>query len=101
MWMVRCGRPATASTRLPLRRLIIRPGGIGDCILSLPAMEHLRVDTTEVWVPSAVIPLIRWAEARAIASTGIDLLCLAGVEPPSGLIAGVRSVDSIGSWYGA
>jgi heptosyltransferase-3 len=98
--MVRCGRPATASTELPLRRLIIRPGGIGDCILSLPAMEYLRVDTTEVWVPSAVIPLIRWAEARAIASTGIDLLGLAGVEPPSGLIARLRSFDSIVSWYG-
>jgi heptosyltransferase III len=99
--MVRCGRLATASTKLPFRRLIIRPGGIGDCILSLPAIEHLRVETTEIWVPSAVVPLIRWAESRAIASTGIDLLGLPGVEPPSGLIARLRSFDSIVSWYGA
>lgn len=83
------------------RRLIIRPGGIGDCILSLPSIEHLRTETTEVWVPSGVVPLIRGAEARAIASTGIDLLGLPGVEPPPGLIAKLRSFDSIVSWYGA
>jgi hypothetical protein len=64
-------------------------------------MEHLRADYTEVWVPSAVVPLIRFAEDRAIASTGIDLLGLPGVEPPAGLIARLRSFDSIVSWYGA
>ena len=85
----------------PVRRLIIRPGGIGDCILSLPAIEHLRAESTEVWVPSAIVPLIRGAAARAIASTGIDLLGLPGVEPPAGLIAKLRSFDSIVSWYGA
>ena len=99
--MVRCGRPATASIELPLRRLIIRPGGIGDCILSLPAIEHLRTDSSEVWVPSAVVALIRGLAARAIASTGIDLLGLPSVEPPAGLIATLRSFDSIVSWYGA
>ncbi len=85
----------------PVHRLIIRPGGIGDCILSLPAIEHLRADSSEVWVPSAVVPLIRGMAARAIASTGIDLLGLPGVEPPAGLIATLRSFDSIVSWYGA
>jgi heptosyltransferase III len=89
-----------------VRRLIIRPGGIGDCILSLPAIGHLRTETTEVWVPSVVVslinaPLIRFAEARAIASTGIDLMGLAGVEPPPGLIARLRQFDSIVSWYGS
>ncbi len=84
-----------------MRRLIIRPGGIGDCILSLPAIEHLRVETTEVWVPSGNVPLIRFAQARAIASTGIDLLGLAGVDPPPGLIAQLRQFDSIVSWYGS
>jgi heptosyltransferase III len=83
------------------RRLIVRPGGIGDCILSLPAIDHLRTAYTEVWVPSAIVPLIRFAETRAIASTGIDLLGLPGVEPPAGLIAELRSFDSIVSWYGA
>jgi heptosyltransferase III len=84
-----------------VRRLIIRPGGIGDCILSLPAIEHLRAEYTEVWVPAALVPLIRFAEARALTSTGIDLLGLPGVEPPEGLIARLREFDSIVSWYGA
>jgi heptosyltransferase-3 len=88
------------------RRLIIRPGGIGDSILSLPAIDYLRTDHTEVWVPSAIVPLInaqvlRDAEARAIASTGIDLLGLPGMEPSANLIAKLRSFDSIVSWYGA
>jgi heptosyltransferase III len=98
--MARCGRPATASNKLP-SRLIIRPGGIGDCILSLPAIEHLRTGCTEVWVPSPVVPLIRFGAARAIASTGIDLLGLPGVDAPAGLIEKLRSFDSIVSWYGA
>ena len=84
-----------------MRRLIIRPGGIGDCILSLPAIEHLRSDYTEVWVPSAVVPLIRFAEARSIASTGIDLLGLPGVDPPADLTARLRQFDTIVSWYGS
>jgi heptosyltransferase III len=84
-----------------VRRLIIRPGGIGDCILSLPAIEHLRTETTEVWVPSSIVPLIRFAAARAISSAGIDLLGLPGVEPPAGLIETLRSFDSIVSWYGS
>ena len=99
--MVRYGRPARASTKLSSRQLIIRPGGIGDCILSLPAIDYLKTETTEIWVPSAVVPLIRCAEARAIASTGIDLLGLPGVEQPPGLIAKLRSFDTIVSWYGS
>lgn len=83
-----------------MRRLIIRPGGIGDCILSLPAVEYLQTQYTEVWVPSAIVPLVRFAEVRAIGSTGIDLLGLPGLEPPGCLIGGLRSFDSIVSWYG-
>ena len=86
---------------MPARRLIIRPGGIGDCILSLPAIEHLRATYTEVWVPSPAVPLVRFANARSIASTGIDLLGLPDVQPPADLIARLRSFDSIVSWYGA
>jgi heptosyltransferase-3 len=91
-------RPAVARG---VRRLIIRPGGIGDCILSLPAIEHLLAETTEVWVPSGIVPLIRFADARAIASTGINLFGLPGVVPPAGLIERLRSFDSIVSWYGS
>jgi heptosyltransferase-3 len=101
MWMVHRGRPATASSSGDVRRLIIRPGGIGDCILSLPAIEYLQTQYTEVWVPSASVPVVRFAEVRAIASTGLDLLGLPGVEPPAVLIERLRSFDSIASWYGS
>jgi heptosyltransferase III len=85
-----------------VRRLLIRPGGIGDTILSFPAMECLRAGYTEVWVRSEIVPLIRFADrVRSIASTGIDLLGLEGVEPPAELVRGLGSFDEIVTWYGA
>ncbi|MGE5489406.1 MAG: glycosyltransferase family 9 protein [bacterium] len=87
---------------MPLRRLIIRPGAIGDCILSLPAMEHLRADYTEVWVARQNVPLIRFADrVRAIQDTGLDLLGLPDVEPPAAVLRALAGFDSIVSWYGA
>jgi len=84
-----------------LKRLIIRPGGVGDCILALPAMEELRADTTEVWVASANVPLIRFADSvRAIASTGLDLLGIPDRDPPPGVLDRLAAFDSIVSWYG-
>ena len=81
---------------------MIRPGGIGDCILCLPALEFLRSDLTEVWVPSEIVPLVRFADSvRSIASTGIDLLGLPGIDPPRPLLEKLRTFDSIVSWYGA
>jgi len=85
-----------------LRRLLIRPGAIGDCILSLPALECLKTDYTEVWVPSPVVPLIRFADCvRSIASTGLDLMGLPETDPPPVLLDRLRSFDSIVSWYGS
>jgi heptosyltransferase III len=85
-----------------LRRLLIRPGGIGDCILALPALEHLKAGYTEVWVRSEVVPLIRFADCvQSIASLGLDLAGLPGVEPPPALIERLGSFDSIVSWYGS
>ncbi len=85
-----------------MRRLLIRPGGIGDCILSLPALECLRTDFTEVWIRGDAAPLIRFADrVCAIASTGLDLLGLPDTAPPPGLLERLRSFDSIVSWYGA
>jgi ADP-heptose:LPS heptosyltransferase len=79
------------------RRLLIRPGAIGDCILALPALEAARADYTEVWAPRAVLPLIRFADGtRAIADTGLDLM---GVLPDA-RAAALESFDSIYSWYG-
>ena len=83
-----------------MRRLLIRPGGVGDCILSFPALEHLKADYTEIWVRDEVAPLVRFADrVCSIASTGLDLLGLPGIDPPQGLIERLRSFDSIVSWY--
>jgi len=83
-----------------VRRLAIRPGAIGDFILSLPALESLRTDYFEVWVPSRNAPLVRFADrVRSIASTGLDLLGIA--DPPAGLLESLGHFDSIVSWYGA
>ncbi len=85
-----------------MRRLIIRPGGIGDTILALPAMERLRATYTEVWVAAQNVPLVRGFDAvRAIASTGLDLAGLPDLDPPATLIERLRGFDSIVSWYGA
>jgi lipopolysaccharide heptosyltransferase III len=84
-----------------LRRLLIRPGAIGDTILALPALEFLRAGYTEVWVRSEAAPLVRFADrVRAIASTGIDLLGIPDVAVPPNLIEALRGFDSIVSWYG-
>ena len=83
-----------------LRQLLIRPGAIGDLIVSLPALECLRAEYCEVWVNSPNVPLVRFADrVRALASTGLDWLGVA--EPPASLVETLRSFDSIVSWYGA
>jgi len=85
-----------------MRRLLIRPGAIGDVILSLPAMEYLRADYLEVWAPSRSLPLIRFADrVDSIAATGLDLAGLPDREPRPRLLERLRSFDSIISWYGA
>lgn len=81
-----------------MRRLIIRPGAIGDFIVSLPAMEHLRADYTEIWTATQNVPLARFADcARSISSVGLDRL---GVLPADDVIARFGEFDSIVSWYG-
>src|SRR5579862_9079369 len=64
-------------------------------------MEALRAAYTEVWVPSSVRPLVRFANlVRAISTTGIDLL-FPGMPVPANTLALLRSFDEIVSWYGA
>jgi hypothetical protein len=84
-----------------MRRLVIRPGAIGDFIVSLPALESLSADYLEVWSAAPTVPLVRFASAaRSIASTGLDLLGIAD-PPPERLVGELRGFDSIVSWYGA
>jgi heptosyltransferase III len=83
-----------------VRRLIIRPGAIGDFIVSLPALECLKAAYTELWTATPNVPLVRFADrARAISATGLDLLGIA--DPPAPLLDRLRGFDSIVSWYGA
>ena len=80
------------------RRLIIRPGAIGDFILSLPALHCLQTEYLEVWAAAQNLPLARFADqTRSIASTGLDML---EFDPRPGLLTSLRSFDSIISWYG-
>ncbi len=80
------------------RRLLIRPGAIGDFIVSLPALEFLRDDYTEVWTATANAPLGRFADrARSIASVGLDRLAITNDDD---VVERLRTFDSIHSWYG-
>ena len=82
-----------------IRRLLIRPGAIGDFIVSLPAMEALRTDYTEVWCAGQNVPLARFADsARSIISAGLDRL---GFLPADDVVDRLRSFNSIVSWYGS
>lgn len=80
-----------------MRRLLIRPGAIGDFILSLPTLEAARADYTEVWAPRNVLPLVRFADAtRAIIDTGIERVGVVdGTQVPA-----LETFDSIYSCYG-
>jgi heptosyltransferase III len=65
-------------------------------------MECLKTEYTEVWTRADVVPLIRFADrVRSLASTGIDLLGLEGIDPPQALLDQLRGFDSIVSWYGS
>lgn len=84
-----------------MKRLLIRPGAIGDFIVSIPAMECLRAGYLEIWSAAPNVPVAaRLADrARAIGSTGLDLLELGAPDPQ--LLQTLRGFDSIVSWYGA
>jgi heptosyltransferase-2 len=85
--------------RLLIRTLLIRPGAIGDFIVSLPAMEALRTGYTEVWCAERNVPLARFADAaRSIISAGLDRL---GIMPADDVVERLRRFDFIVSWYGA
>lgn len=85
-----------------MRRLLIRPGAIGDCILSFPALRHLRTEYTELWIPSPLVPLVSFMDAvRPLGSTGLDLVGVGDLEIASLLKERLQTFDAIVSWYGA
>ncbi len=78
-----------------MRRLLIRPGAIGDVIVSLPALEFLKTDYTEVWVPSPLVPLIQFADkVMSIAASRIDVMA-------DGFAGRFQAFDEVVSWYGS
>ncbi|MFZ5928000.1 MAG: glycosyltransferase family 9 protein [Acidobacteriota bacterium] len=77
------------------RTLVIRPGAIGDAIVSLPAVEFLA--PAEIWCPEQNIPLFEHlAPARSLYATGLDNLTL-----PEATLERLRRFSRIVSWYGA
>ena len=82
-----------------MRRLLIRPGAIGDFLTSLPALESLRADYTEIWCASQNVPLARFADrVISISDSGLDRLGLLAAED---VVQRLRGFDDIVSWYGA
>lgn len=83
---------------------MIRPGAIGDTIVSLPALERLclvggDIEYAEIWAPERNLPLLRHvAPVRSFSSVQLDLLELAA---PPALLERLRSFDEIVSWYGS
>src|ERR1035437_9107333 len=75
-----------------MRRLVIRPGAIGDFIVSLPALECLAADWLEVWTAARPGP-----PGRVVGPGGVP----PSPGPPAGLIEAVREFDSSVSGYGA
>lgn len=80
-----------------MKRLLIRPGAIGDFIVSLPALEYLRAGYTEVWTSETNLPLVRFADRTdTIIRAGLDAL-----TPGKATLERLSQFDEIYSWYGA
>jgi heptosyltransferase III len=81
-----------------MRRLLIRPGAIGDFILSLPALEFLKADYTEVWCAEPNVRLAYFADrTQSIGSSGLDRI---GILPADFVLHNLAQFDEIHSWYG-
>jgi len=84
-----------------VKRLLIRPGALGDTIVWLPAAEYCLRDGGEIWCAGANVDVVsHLAPSRAIEGSGLDLLELPGAKVPEALIESLRSFDEIHSWYG-
>lgn len=78
-----------------MRRLVVRPGAIGDAIVSLPAVAHLQ--PAEIWCPAQNTAIFsHLAPARSLVAEGLDSLTL---SPRT--LSRLSEFDEIWSWYGA
>ncbi len=68
---------------------MLRPGGLGDVLLCLPAIEHLQ--PAEVWTRAELLGF--FGPARSLFATGIDTLGFGG-QPE------LADFDEVHSWYG-
>ena len=85
-----------------MRRLLIRPGAIGDGLCWFPALHALRTDETEVWIRSELLSLLPGeVRGRSLASTGFSLLAVPGAMVPPPLVETLSGFDEILSWSGA
>jgi heptosyltransferase-3 len=83
----------------PRKRLLIRPGAIGDFLVSLPALESLKAVYTEVWCAEQNVPLARFADrAISIGSAGLHRI---GVLPADDVLQRLSGFDEIFSWNGS
>jgi len=92
-------RRATAGGDPLTRRLVIRPGALGDFVVSIPALETLA--PSEIWCTLENVPLAKTIApcASPISGAGLDLLEL-GLAPEP-LFERLRGFDEIISWYGS
>ncbi len=68
----------------------------------MPALEFLKAEYTEVWIPSAVVPLIQFADkVQALAATGIEMFGIGRDVEDTRLLSRLCSFDQIVSWYGS
>lgn len=82
-----------------MRTLLIRPGAIGDFILSLPALQHLACPDTEIWCATPNVALARrFHPARSIQSSGLNDVA---ILPATRAFQALAEFDRIYSWYGA
>lgn len=78
-----------------MRRLVVRPGAIGDAVVSLPAVAHL--EPTEIWCPAQNVAVFaHLAPARSLVAEGLDSLTL-----PARTLERLAAFDEIVSWYAA
>jgi heptosyltransferase III len=68
----------------------------------LPALEFLKAEYTEVWIPSPLVPLIQFADrVQALAASGIELFGIGRDAEDRQLLERLCSFDQIVSWYGS